>query len=155
MATRNDVKKKTNEIRYATHKPMTDRAFLSSLIAGDTLVFLVFAVIGERSHDINASGLLEYLGHTIVTALPFAIGWFVAAPFFKLFTRAVATNPKQAVIRTSLAWICGLPIALIIRYLIERRLPLSFAIVAFLSNLIILLVWRWPFALTNNLREKR
>ena len=49
------------------------------LIVGDACMFVIFAAVGRASHH-EASGLGAFLS-VLQTAAPFAIGWFVVAPF--------------------------------------------------------------------------
>src|SRR5258706_14648093 len=81
--------------------PRLDQRTLA-LIVGDTLAFLLFAAIGRKSHG-EAAGL-GVLGEIAWTALPFAIGWFVVAPFLGAFRREGAERPLYMLRRTELAW---------------------------------------------------
>ena len=126
-----------------------------NLAIGDAFVFLIFAFIGRQSHGEPAgpSALLQI----ILTAAPFALGWFIVSPFVGAFRRSLATQPRAMAIRTSLSWILAWPVGLFLRWLFSGFTdfpPLSFALITLLSNLVVLLVWRWPYALTNSLRKR-
>jgi hypothetical protein len=60
------------------------------------------------------------------------------------------------VIRTALAWLLAWPIAMLLRGIfVDHGIPLlSFAIIVLLFNMLLLLVWRWPFALNNSMRKR-
>jgi hypothetical protein len=115
------------------------------LAAGDALAFLVFATIGRASHS-EAAGL-DAIMQVAETAAPFAIGWFVVAPFAGAFKPPVVGQPRQMLPRTALAWLLAWPLGLLLRALIRQTsIPLSFAIVTLITNMLILLGWRAVFA---------
>lgn len=115
------------------------------LVAGDVATFVLFAVIGRASHS-EAAGLSAIV-EVAKTAAPFALGWFVVAPWLGAFSPAVATEPRQIVGRVALAWLLALPLGLVGRaLLIGRGSPLSFAVVTFLVALAMLLIWRVAYA---------
>lgn len=126
------------------------------LVVGDTLVFLIFAVLGRRSHGeaIGTDALLQIVG----TAAPFLIGWFIVSPLAGAFRRSLETQPRAMAIRTTLAWVLAWPVALFLRWLFSGFTDspkVSFAIVALLFNLALLLLWRWPYALTHSLKATK
>lgn len=138
----NDASKAANTRRIIT------------LVVGDTLVFLVFAVLGRRSHGepISPDALLQI----VLTAAPFVIGWFIVSPLAGAYRRNLETQPRAMAIRTTLAWVLAWPVALFLRWLFSGFRdfpPLSFAIVALIFNLALLLLWRWPYALTNSMKK--
>ena len=136
--------KPTREIPYK-------RAILI-LVIGDLLCFLIFVALGRRSHG-EASGFAA-IPQIIVTALPFIAGWFLVSPFVGAFRHKIMAQPKAMVIRTALAWLLAWPVAMVLRGIfVDRGVPpLSFALIVLVFNMLLLLIWRWPFALTNNLR---
>jgi hypothetical protein len=116
-----------------------------ALVAGDLLSFLIFAVAGRRSHQ-EAVGL-DALSQTLLTALPFVLGWFLVAPWLGAFRRARTRTPLAMLGRTELSWLCALPLALVLRWVIVRHAPpLSFALVAGVVNALFLGGWRTAFA---------
>ncbi|QBD81228.1 DUF3054 domain-containing protein [Ktedonosporobacter rubrisoli] len=127
---------------------------LINLVIGDALVFLIFAALGRRSHG-EAAGL-DALLQIALTALPFALAWFVVAPFLKVYRRDVDTDPLRMVKRTLLAWVCAWPVALILRsvFVDHAIVPLTFALISLLANALLLLIWRWPFSLMQRMRQK-
>jgi hypothetical protein len=128
---------------------------IGTLVVGDLLVFLVFATIGRRSHGEAAS--LSNLWQIFLTALPFAAGWFLVAPFVGAYRRLLMSNPRKMAQRTILAWILSWPVAMALRGIfVDHAIPpATFAAIALLTNLILLLVWRWPYALTNDMRNRK
>lgn len=123
-----------------------------SLVIGDAMAFLIFALIGRGSHG-EATGLAA-LPQAAGTALPFAAAWFIVAPFVGAFRRDIIARPRAMAIRTVLAWACSWPLAMVFRgiFVDHGVPPLSFALITLLFNTGILLLWRFPFALTNNVR---
>jgi Flp pilus assembly protein TadB len=60
------------------------------------------------------------------------------------------------VIRTAVAWLLAWPVAMLLRGIfVDHGIPpLSFALVVLLFNMLLLLIWRWPFALNNRMRKR-
>ncbi len=149
---------KTNEPvtakRVRTPKAMPYNQAIIILVIGDVVCFLLFAALGRNTHG-EASGLAT-IPQIILTALPFAIGWFLVSPFAGAFRREVVAQPRVMAIRTALAWLLSWPIAMLLRGIfVDHGIPpLSFAIVVLLFNMAILLVWRWSFSLTNSVRKR-
>jgi hypothetical protein len=121
---------------------------IAALVAGDALSFLVFTGVGRNTHG-EASGL----GQVALTALPFALGWFLVSPWVGAYRRAATTGVRRMLMRTELAWLASYPAALILRVIIAPDPSLShkqfitFAIVILLANAVFLGVWRTAFAL--------
>jgi hypothetical protein len=123
------------------------------LAGGDALAFLVFSAIGRASHS-EAAGLGALL-EVAETAAPFAIGWFVVAPLAGAFKAELAERPRALLARTALAWLLAWPLGLLLRALIRQAgIPLSFAIVTLITNLLILLSWRGAFAWLASRRSR-
>lgn len=152
-----DVKEQMTETPAATteHKGMSDRTRIISLIIGDLIVFLVFAAIGRRSHG-EAAGL-DSLLQIVLTAAPFAAGWFIVAPFTGAFRRGLENQPGKMLRFTLLSWVAGWIAGFIFRGIFVDYAvpPLSFAIVSFLSNAVFLLIWRLPFAWIVRARQSK
>ncbi len=141
-------------------KEQTPFARIATLAVGDAIVFLIFAAIGRNNHG-EASGLAA-IPQIVLTAAPFAIGWFIVAPFIGVFRRKLADEPKAMAMRTALAWLLSWPVGLLLRWFFVDRLknpPTSagdftaFAIVTFLFNVVVLLIWRVPYAINNQIRK--
>ncbi len=125
------------------------------LVIGDILCFLIFVALGRSSHR-EASGF-GAIPQIIVTALPFLAGWFLVSPFVGAFRHKVVAQPKAMVIRTAIAWLIAWPVAMLFRgiFVDHGVPPLSFASIVLVFNMILLLIWRWPFAFNNSLRQRR
>jgi hypothetical protein len=137
-------------------RELSPRARVVALVVGDALCFLIFASIGTNQHGEGVNLL-----YSAWVALPFLAAWFAVSPFLGAFRAELATSPKQMLLRTALAWLATWPFAMAFRWLqIDRTKGtplgafLSFAAVALLFNLALLAIWRWPFALNNNLRKR-
>jgi hypothetical protein len=125
------------------------------LVIGDLVCFLIFAALGRNSHG-EASGFTA-IPQIIITALPFAAGWFLVSPFVGAFRHKIMAQPRSMVIRTAVAWLLAWPVAMLLRgiFVDHGVPPLSFALIVLLFNMLLLLIWRWPFALNNSLRKRR
>lgn len=123
------------------------------LIAGDVVSFLVFAGVGRQSHG-ESSGVAA-LAQIAVTAFPFALGWFLVAPFMGAFRRLRTTGPRRMLTTVELSWLCAWPITLLLRWMLsaDHKIPVSFAVVILLSNAVFLAIWRGLFAVAE--RAKR
>jgi hypothetical protein len=113
------------------------------LIIGDAIVFLVFAFIGLTSHK----GAIDPV-KVVTTAAPFALGWFIVAPFIGAFSRKKTAEPGKMALYTILAWLPSLMLGLAFRGItVDHKVPqTSFIIVTLISNTIFLSIWRVPFA---------
>ncbi len=140
--------------KYAASREMSYRQAIISLVIGDILVFVIFAIIGDTSHG-KLSGLASIL-HSILVALPFIAGWFLVSPFMGMFRRDLLTQPRQMAIRTAVAWLPAWVIAMVLRGIFfDHGVPAAaFMVIALLFNLGLLEIWRWPFALNNAARKR-
>ena len=142
-------------------KEQSPLARIATLAVGDAIVFLIFAAIGRNNHG-EASGFAA-IPQVVLTALPFIVGWFVVAPFVGVYRRVLADQPKAMAIRTVLAWLLSWPVGLLLRWFFVDRVKVpptdikdftAFAIVALIFNLLVLIVWRVPYALNNKVRRR-
>ncbi len=126
-----------------------------NLVIGDTLAFIIFAIIGRSSHgeSVDPGSIFQIL----LTAAPFAAGWLIVAPFLGAFRGDITDNPRKMVARTLLAWVCSWPVAMALRgiFVDHGVPPVSFAIITLIFNTFVLNVWRGLYALYNGLRERR
>jgi len=128
-----------------------DTRLIAALAAGDLVAFNVVTTIGLLSHG-ELTGL-DTLGQVVIVAAPFAIGWFLIAPFAGAFRTDIASRPRRILPRAALAWLIALPIGLLLWSLIrQKQIQPAFAVVTFITNLVLLLGWRAAFAwlLTRN-----
>jgi hypothetical protein len=143
---------KENKVRRPKELSYTQAVIM--LVIGDLICFLIFSALGRNQHR-EPSGFTAIL-QIILTALPFAAGWFLVSPFVGAFRHKILAKPGAMVIRTALAWLLAWPVAMLLRRIfVDHGIPpLSFAIIVLLFNMLLLLIWRWLFALTNNLRKR-
>ena len=141
-----------NKVKPSREIPYKQAVIL--LVIGDLLCFMIFVAFGRSSHG-EASGFAA-IPQIIVTALPFIAGWFLVSPFVGAFRHKILAQPRSMVIRTAVAWLLAWPVALLLRgiFVDHGVPPLSFAIVVLLFNMLLLLIWRWPFALNNQMRQR-
>jgi hypothetical protein len=122
-----------------------DTRQVATLAAGDLVAFNLVTTIGLLSHG-ELTGL-DALGQVALVAAPFAIGWFLIAPFAGAFRPDIASQPRRILPRAALAWLIALPIGLLLWSLIRHKpIQPAFAVVTFITNLIVLLGWRGVFA---------
>lgn len=135
----------------AKPRVLSNNTRITNLVVGDVLVFLIFATIGRRSHGEENSLL-----YTFLVALPFLVAWFAVSPFIGAFKRGLEVNPRQMFVRTLLSWIAAWPIALILRgiFVDHQVPPPTFWIVSFISNFILLMLWRIPMAWVGRMRAE-
>jgi hypothetical protein len=137
-------------------REMSGRTRIISLVVGDAICFVVFATLGADQHG-EGFNLL----YNLWVAFPFLIAWFLIAPFVGAYRKEVAYKPSVMAGRTLLSWVCAWPVAMFVRWLLvdlAKGTPwssfFSFAVVALAFNTGLLLLWRWPFALNNDLRRR-
>lgn len=137
-------------------RELSPRARIIALVVGDVLCFLIFVSLGTNQHGEGIN-----LFYSVWVALPFLGAWFAVSPFLGAFRAELSTSPRQMLMRTALAWLITWPVAMAFRWLQIDRVKgtppgafLSFAVVALFFNLALLAIWRWPFALNNNLRKR-
>ncbi len=128
---------------------------IAVLALGDILAFLAFAAIGRGSHG-EATGLAA-IPQVILTAAPFAIAWFIVAPFVGVYRRELMADPRKMAARTLLGWVLSWPVAMALHGIFVDHAvpPWTFAVIALVVNAAFLLIWRWPYALNNSLRKRR
>jgi FlaA1/EpsC-like NDP-sugar epimerase len=116
---------------------------LAVLMAGDIAALLLFTLIGQRQHAISISAL-----QVLVTTAPFIIGWFVVGYAMGAFKPKAYSRVGQAAKTVLWSWLVATPVSLGLRALFEQKgVPLSFAIVTFITVFIFLLAWRISFTL--------
>jgi Protein of unknown function (DUF3054) len=119
---------------------------IAGLVVGDLITFLLFAAVGRASHA-EAAGL-DAIAQVAETAAPFAIGWFLVAPFVGAYREDVTGRPGRMLSRAALAWLIACPVGLVLRALIRQTgIPWTFALVTFLTVLVMVGIWRGAYAL--------
>jgi hypothetical protein len=118
-------------VRARTQR-LPQRAYTAVLVAGDLLCFVLFALLGLRSHEdgITLDGLLR-------AALPFQAGWLLVS--LVVGPKFAASQPVALLRMWAPAWLIGLLLRAIV---FGRPLAPTFALVAFLANFVLLLLWR-------------
>jgi hypothetical protein len=128
-----------------------------NLVFGDAFIFLLFALLGRLQHHATvAFDIGDAVGQTILVAVPFALGWFVVAPFVGAFRRARTDTVPRMARTTLLAWLAAWPATLLLRWAFTGSVPpVSFAIVVLLANGVLLLVRRVAFVFWERRRAAR
>ena len=123
------------------------------LVIGDACVFLVFATVGWASHGEQHSLWWVWL----TSAAPYALFWFLIAPFVGVYRPVVTTRTKAMLARTALAWVCAWPLGFLLRWLFTHQTEpltmtqnISFAVTTLIFTAIFLEVWRGLFGLIAN-----
>ena len=148
--------KKDNASQGKPVKPGISRTAM--LVFGDVVAFLAFAAIGRGTHN-EPTGLAA-IPEIVLTAAPFAIGWFIVAPYVGAYRPDIVNEPVAMAKRTVVAWAFSWPLAMALRWFFVDRLRntpasafVSFALVTFVFVLVVLLVWRWPFAFNQRMKK--
>lgn len=128
------------------------------LVAGDAASFLVFAGVGRQQHG-ETSGL-SALANIAVTAVPFALGWFLVSPWVGAYRRRLTDGVRRMLPRTELAWLASFPAAYLLRFLFvgvgsTPTEAITFGIVILLSNAVFLGIWRGAFAAIEGWLKRR
>ena len=104
------------------------------LLAGDLACFVVFALLGLRSHEDGIT-----LGGMVRAATPFQAGWLIAGLVPVLHESRSAHRRTGVLRRWAPAWVIGLTLRTL---LFDRSFEASFAVVSFMANGVLLLLWR-------------
>lgn len=103
------------------------------LLAGDLLCFLLFAVMGLRSHEDGIT-----LASVARAAVPFQVGWLLITVLLAK-PGAAATDSREV----SRLWVPAWALGLIIRTIFfDRSFAVTFAVVSLLVNGVLLMLWR-------------
>ena len=133
------------------HIQRQDRTRLITLFVGDALAFLAFATLGRGQH--HEPTAFAALGQTVLTAVPFALGWFVVAPWLGAFRRTRTDTVARMLRITALAWVAAWPPTLVLRWAFTGRAPpVAFAVVILLANAVLLALWRGAYAIWEHRR---
>jgi len=104
-------------------------------LAGDLACFVVFGLLGLRSHEEGVTP--ANFGRALV---PFAVAWLFMATIFGLLRPMPAPAPPRRLLAAWLpAWAAGLAARILI---FGRALAPGFAIVSFIVPAFFLLAWR-------------
>jgi hypothetical protein len=124
------------------------------LLIGDVLVLLLFVFLGERDHNIAGD---QPLARWLLTTFEFALPWVVAAWVLGAYPSGDAIMPRALLLRSMNAWLIALPLALLLRSLINGTgtIIALFMIVALTLGGAFMLIWRLVFALLWRRRTAR
>lgn len=123
-------------------RPAATSGVIPALLVGDAVSFLVFAAMGRAEHQ-TGLGILAI----VLTAGPFMAAWYPVALWLRAFKEKAVATPWTAVKGILMPWLLAWPLGLQLRALIlDRTIPLSFAIVVFVTNLLLLALWRGAYA---------
>jgi hypothetical protein len=108
---------------------------------GDVALIGLFVAIGELQHGYD---LLAQPGRVVGTALPFLIGWGVAAVLAGVYAPSVYRSLRSAVARTALAWTGGALIGQALRAtsVFHGDFAVTFMLVSLGVGLVLLVPWR-------------
>lgn len=111
------------------------------LAVGDLLAFLAFAVLGRIMH--GATGPADWLLNGPRVAAPFLVGWIVAAVAFGAYPGSLPLSPRRFVLRSLLALLVGVLIALAVRaYIFSEAVTLTFAGISLAFTTFLVVGWR-------------
>lgn len=109
-----------------------------SLVIGDVIAFITFAVIGRKNHD-EAIDFIDVLS----TAAPFVISWVALSSFLGAYNRDATSSIGNVPKSLLSSWGVCVPLALVIRGFIKGYVPPTpFIIVTLISTYVLLLLWR-------------
>jgi hypothetical protein len=109
------------------------------LIAGDLVAIAIVTVIGFLTHGETGTAQLPRM---LTTFIPLTIGWFLIAPFLRLYNPEMTSNLRQQW-RPLLAMVLAGPLAALLRaFLLNTVVIPIFAVVLSASAGLVLLVWR-------------
>lgn len=124
---------------------MTKQTFL---VLGDIIALVIITVIGFATHGETD---LSFLPRMLTTFVPLVVGWFLIAPWLRLFDLQITSAPKQ-LWRPPLAMLLAAPMTAILRATMLNAVALPlFTLILGGSAALGMLTWRllWSFLTTN------
>lgn len=121
-----------------------DRSATSLAVAvGDAVLIGLFVLAGELSHY-TIDFLLANPGRIGGTALPFYIGWVIAAPALGAYSRSARETPSRAALVVGGTWIVAALIGQGLRStaLFHGDFAVTFVFVSIGVGLLLLVPWR-------------
>lgn len=118
------------------------------LAIGDFVLIGVFVLAGEISHGVD---LIAQAGQVIDTALPFYIGWIIAALALGAYSRTARETKKRAALVTGVTWIIAALIGQGLRAtsLFHGDFAVAFVLVSIGVGLVLLVPWRVGISLLS------
>jgi len=124
---------------------MTKQTFL---VLGDIIALVIITVIGFATHGETD---LSFLPRMLTTFVPLVVGWFLIAPWLRLFDLQITSAPKQ-LWRPPLAMLLAAPMTVILRATMLNAVALPlFTLILGGSPALGMHIWRllWYFLATN------
>ncbi len=119
------------------------------LILGDMFMLYLFSMLGRMAHQEP----LNFLAVSETTA-PFVVGWLIAAVLVGAFKLENLTTIRDAIQKTALAWLIGVPLGLVIRAVIlQRWFHWSFVLITMVGTLVLMMVWRMLYTVLLRKRD--
>ncbi|MGH2448355.1 MAG: DUF3054 domain-containing protein [Chloroflexota bacterium] len=108
--------------------------------AGDVAILLIFAAAGRASHhEVGA----ESPAGIVATALPFLVGWAIAAWRLKPYEYQKLIVSGKSARAAAGTWLLAGVIGLFVRSLLEFQIvPLPFVVITLGFNGVLLVAWR-------------
>jgi hypothetical protein len=119
-----------------------------SLILGDILALAIITIIGFATHGETD---LSFLPRMLTTFIPLVAGWFLVAPWLRLFDVQITSSPKQ-LWRPPLAMFLAAPMTAILRAAMLNAVAVPlFTFILGSSAALGMLLWRlvWYFLAAN------
>lgn len=121
-----------------------DRSSTTLTVAvGDVVLIGLFVLAGELSHY-TVDFMLANPGRILGTALPFYIGWVLAAPALGAYSRSARETPLRAALISGGAWIVAVLIGQGLRStsVFPGDFAVTFLFVSIGVGLVLLVPWR-------------
>lgn len=111
-------------------------------IIGDLLALLLFAFIGQSTHETVGSAPLQAVLDLLITAAPFAGVWLIVLLLTGAW-RFAGTWPSHMA-QLAMAWLLAAPYAIAVRAIIRETytIPIVFLITTFVFAFLMLAAWR-------------
>lgn len=114
---------------------------LITLVLGDLITWIAFAVAGRASHERLAAP--EPIRAMLNTAAPFMLAWLIVGMAAGTYRGTTLYPLRHVLWRTALAGVIAGPLGVIFRALALRRsVVLSFLLVATGTSTMMLVIWR-------------
>lgn len=124
------------------------------LAAGDLLAFLAFVVLGRIVHA--GSGPVDWLENMPRIALPFLLGWVIAAPAFGVYPRSSALSAGRFLLKSIFALFVADLIAFAVRsYFFADAVTVPFVLTALAFTVLFVIGWRLLFVCVLTPRAAR
>jgi hypothetical protein len=116
------------------------------LAVGDVLAILLVIVVGEISH-FSVQWVQNNPVEVLITALPFLVGWAIAALFIGAYSAGAAESAKAAIPLGIRSWVPAAIIGILIRGALSTfDVGLGiFLVVMLVTGSLTVGVWRWLF----------